>query len=424
MKVEIKKEEESKIILNIEIPKEIVQKEEEVIYAKLTKNAVIPGFRQGKVPRKILSLRYKDEINSQLISNLISSTYSSVLKDKNLFPIGETRIEAIDFKEDKSLFFRAIIEVKPEIKLASYKEIKLEKIIFEITKNKVDEALQLLQDQKATLEDINNRNVKEGDYVIIDYEGFVDNQQVAREKGTNQYLQVGSPNIERAFTEGLMNASLNEEKEIKVKLPINYPLEKLRGKECIYKLKIKAIKEKKLPQLNDEFAKSFKKSNLEELKQAVKEELIKEYKEISSYDLERQLIEYLVKNSYLELPLSLVKEEKKNLEERKIKLLKMLGQSQEEIDKNIENSQQELEEMAKRNIKIYFILHQIKEEEKISVSTQEIEEKINFLVNKTKKKKEEIKEKYFSSLKGKILYSKIIKHLINLAKIKEVNKKV
>ncbi|MDO9125176.1 MAG: trigger factor, partial [Deltaproteobacteria bacterium] len=297
--------------INIEIPLEQVTKEVESFYQQVGKQAKIKGFRPGKIPRGILERHFKDYVKSEVIQKLIQETYTAALSEKDLHPVSPPVIDPGELESGKPFQYSATVEVKPEIKIEGYIGLNIEGKKESAKEEEVEERLKGLQNLHAQLKTVPElRPVQSGDHVIIDYEARMDNKPLEEGKAVDFTVEVGGGRFIPALEEKMIGLKPEEEREIEVPFPEDYGYKKWAGKTVSFFVKVKEIKEKVLPSLDDEFAKDLGDyASLEDLKAKLKEEIEKEKELMLDRQLKDQMIEQLIQANSFEVPESMVVEQ-------------------------------------------------------------------------------------------------------------------
>ena len=292
MRVSVEEIDSIKKKVNVEIPEDQVVREVDSFYGELRKKAKIKGFRPGKVPRNILERHFKDYVRVEVIQKLIQGTYPQALSEAKLNPVSNPLIDPGEIEGGKPFHYTATIEVKPEIKLEGYTGLKIEGRKEGPKDEEVEERLKNLQNLHANLRTVSEpRPIQTGDFVILDYEARMENKPLEEGKATDFTVEVGSGRFIPDFEVKLVGLKPEEDKDIEVYFPEDYGYKKWAGKTLSFHVKIKEIKEKILPPLDDEFAKDLGDySSFEDLKSKLKGEIEKE-KELA---LQRQLKDQMV----------------------------------------------------------------------------------------------------------------------------------
>ncbi len=410
--------------VSIEIPEDQVTQEVESFYKDLGKKAKIKGFRPGKVPRDILERYFKDYIKTEVIQKLIQDTYPQALSEANLQPVSPPVVDPGEFENGKPFQYSAVIEVKPDIKLEGYTGLKIEGKKEEVKDEEVGERLKALQNLHANLKAISEaRPIQAGDYVIIDYEASMDGKPLEGGKAIDFTVEVGSGQFIPALEEKLIGLKSEEEKEIEVSFPEDYGYKKWAGKTISFHVKIKEIKEKILPPLDDEFAKDLGDyASFEELKAKLKGEIEKEKELGLERQLKDQVVDQLLEANPFEVPDSLVEEQAKAMvSDTKLRLA-----AQGVVLKNLSVSEEKLQEdykvMAQKQVKTFLILEKIAGQEGIAVTDDEADDRLREMSERMHQKFDVVKRYYeknglLPEVKDGIIRDKTLNFLLEKANI-------
>ena len=412
--------------ISVEIPGDEVVKEVDSFYKDLGKKAKIKGFRPGKVPRNILERYFKDYVKSEVIQKLIEESYPKALSETELQPVSPPAIDPGEFVGGKPFQYSAVFEIKPDIKLEGYAGLKLEGKKEEVKDEEVEERLKTLQNLHANLTTIPEvRPIQAGDYVIVDYEAYVEGKPLEGGKAVDFTVEVGSGQFIPTFEEKLIGLRLEEEKEIEVSFPADYGYQKWAGKTVSFRVKIKEIKTKILPSLDDEFAKDLGDSSLEELKAKLREEIQKEKALALEQQLKNQAVDQLIERNPFEVPESLVEEQSKAMvSDTKLRLaaqgvaLKNLGVSEEKL-------QGDYQAMAQKQVKVFLILEKIASQEGITVTDEEADGRLKEISEKMHQPFDSVKRYYeknnlLPEVKAGILRDKTLNFLLEKANVEYV----
>lgn len=410
--------------INIEIPLEQVTKEVESFYQQVGKQAKIKGFRPGKIPRGILERHFKDYVKSEVIQKLIQETYTAALSEKDLHPVSPPVIDPGELESGKPFQYSATVEVKPEIKIEGYIGLNIEGKKESPKEEEVEERLKGLQNLHAQLRTVPEpRPIQSGDHVIIDYEARMDNKPLEEGKAVDFTVEVGSGRFIPALEEKLVGLNLEEEKEIEVPFPEDYGYKKWAGKTVSFLVKVKEIKEKVFPPLDDEFAKDLGDyASLEDLKAKLKEEIEKEKELILDRQLKDQMIEQLIRANSFEIPESMVVEQAKALvSDTKLRLASQ-GIALKNLNIPEEKLQEDYREVAQKQVRTYLILEKIAAQEGITVTDEEADERLQSISERTHQKFDVVKRYYeknglIPELKTGILTDKTLNLLLEKANI-------
>jgi trigger factor len=382
--------------VSIEISEDQVTKEVDSFYKELGRKAKIKGFRPGKVPRNILERHFKDYVKAEVLQKLIRETYPTALSETNLHPVSDPMIDPGDLESGKPFQYSATLEVKPEIKLEGYLGLNIEGKKEEVKDEEVEERLKSLQNLHANLKTIQEaRPIQNGDFVIVDYEARMDGKPLEEGRAVDFTVEVGSGRFIPAFEEKLIGLRSEEEREIEVTFPEDYGYKKWAGKTISFHVKIKEIKEKILPVLDDEFAKDLGDySSLEELKVKLKEEIEREKKLALERQLKDQMVDQLLQKNTFEIPESLVGEQLKALVSNTKLRLATQGVSLDKLGVSEEKLQEDYRETAMRQVRTFLILEKIAGQEGITVTDEEVEDRLKEISERTHQKFDVVKRYY------------------------------
>jgi trigger factor len=406
-----------------------VKKELDTAYKNVGKKAKIKGFRQGKVPRNVLESLYKEHAEEEAISNLVNRYYWEALKENNINAVAQPDIDQNGIESEKNFTFTAVVEVEPIIEPTGYVGLELEKEKYEVKDSDADARLEEVRDMFSTMEEVEaDRGVSEGDFVVIDFEGMVDGKPLREMKAENYLLEVGSKRFVPGFEEQLIGMKKSKTAQVKVKLPDDYHAENLAGKEIVFSVTLNNIKEKKLPQLDDEFIKNFDKyESLDDLKKDIKKTLEEENIARSNSAFKSQIIEKLMQSNQFEVPQAFVNRQVSYMIEDMRRRLAMRGMKREETPERYKEFYDHYKDEAAKMVRTSLILKNIGEKESISVSDQEIEEKIRELAQLRGQNYDSLKESLetgnmIEDIRNEILTTKVFGFIEDRARVEIIEK--
>ncbi len=424
MKVHVEEISGVKKKVHIEIPEDHVGQEIQSIYADLKKTAKIKGFRPGKVPQAILERYFKDYVKGEAVQKLIQDTIPKAFEDSKLHPVSAPVIDPQELEIGKPFQYSAIVEIKPDFAMEGYLGLKIEGKKEEVKEEEVEERLKGLQNLYANLKAIPEpRPIQNGDFVILDYEASLEGKPLEEGKAIDYTIEVGSGRFIPAFEEKLIGLNPEEGKEIEVSFPEDYGYKKWAGKTLSFHVKIKEIKEKILPSLDDEFAKDLGSySSLGELKVQLRRDLEKEKQSVLDRQLKDQLVDQLIQAHPFELPESLVEEQAKSLVSDTKTRLASQGVAFESLGVTEEKLKEDYRETAQKQVRTFLILEKISEREGITVTDEEVEERLKEISERTRQKLDVVKRYYeknglMPELKSGILSNKTMNLLLEKAEI-------
>ncbi|HOL17210.1 MAG TPA: trigger factor [Bacillota bacterium] len=423
----------NKVRLEIEVAAPDVDTALAKAYRKVVKKVNLPGFRKGKVPRRILEARFGPEIlHEEALEILVPPAYQQALKEADVEPIEQPSFKLVQIEEGKPLIVHATVEVLPPVELGEYKGIVVEQEEVEITDEQVEQSLEAIREQHARLVPKEEGAAAEGDLVLIDFKGFIDGEPFSGGEAENYSLELGSGRFIPGFEEQLVGASAGEEREVKVTFPEDYRKEELAGKEAVFQVTVKEIKEKKLPDLDDEFAKEVSdKETLEEFKAQIRERLENNAREQSRIKLEETLIEKLTEASKVEPPPVLIERQIDRMLGELEQYLRFQGLTLEKFcemsGKSIEELRQNKQEEAAQRVKANLVLDALIKKEGITVEDSEVDEKIAAIAAEHNDDPERVRELFekqgrLSFMREEMRMRKVIDLLVSQAQINKVKK--
>ena len=428
MKVKVEKLEKktNEVKLEFTIEAEKFQEAIQTVFKKNAKYFNIPGFRKGKAPFKMVEKMYGIQIfYEDAFNEIAGKAYEEGIKEQKIEVVSKPEIDIVQIENGKELIFTAVVATKPEVKLGKYKGIELKKVEYNVSEEDIEHELGHMAERNARLVVVEDRAVEDGDLTVIDFEGFVDGVAFEGGKAENHELTIGSKTFIPGFEDQVIGMKVGEEKDINVQFPKEYFSENLSGKDATFKVKLHEIKKKELPEINDDFAKDFSEfDTLEELKKSIKEKQEKANETKAKYELEDAAIEKVCKNAELDIPEGMIETEIDNIEQdfatrlsyqgmRLEQYLEMIGKTKDEFRK-------EYKDQAEKQIKSRLVLEAISKDAEITVSEEEIAEKISEMAKNYGKSQEEVKDnlglrKYVEEgLKSE----KTINYIVSNAKIK------
>lgn len=429
--------EHNKIKLEIEVAAPEVDTALEKAYRSVVKNINLPGFRKGKVPRRVLEARLGPEVLHQdALEMLIPPAYSEAISEVDVEPIDHPQFDFETIEAGKPFLFQAVVEVLPPVGLGEYKGVEVEQEKIEITAEDLERHLESLREQHARLvpleEEDEDQVVQEGDLVLIDFQGFIDGEPFSEGEAENYSLEIGSKTFIPGFEEQLVGMKINEDREVKVTFPENYREQELAGKEALFKVSLKQIKRKQLPDLDDDFVKEISEfETLAEFKSDLRVRLEKAAAARAKTELEEKLIEKVSAASQVELPSLLVERQIDRLLGELDQYLRYQGLTLENYvklaGKTMEELREEKKEEAEKRTKANLVLDAIVKKEGITVEDSEIDAKIAELAESYHDQPDRIKEIFEKQgrmplLKEELRIRKAIDLLVQEAKIKETEK--
>jgi len=398
IKVEVSRKEDCRRLLSIEIGPEMFQGERERVLGDFVKEASVPGFRKGKVPRDLVRRKFADEIEAETLKAVLPAAYSRAVSSEKLKPIGDPVFKDIVADTGKPVSFCVELEVAPELEISEYRGIEVEKEEVEITGEEVDKVIENLRERFADFETV-ERGCVNDDVAVIDYMPLDDNGEPEEDKKVEDYpVHIGSGQILPDFEKELAGCEPGKTGEVEISYPEDYKPAELAGTRIRYRFTVKEVKEKRLPPLDDELASKVdeKFKTLDDLRKDVRKRLEEEKSKEALNKAREKAIDKIIEENTFEIPLSMVERYVeamvKEAEERK---QRPVGDSEEE--KQAREKQDEVfKRIARRNIKRYFIIDYIAGKEKVEAGDEEIDEKIKSLAEGSPRSFEEVRD-FFKS---------------------------
>ena len=394
MKLEMTELGPVKRALKIEVPEDAVKSEFKKVYAELKKQVRIPGFRPGKAPLELLQKRYSQLVGQDVIQRLVPDYYQRAVKESGVVPVvvDIPPLDRMKVEPDTAFTFTATVEIKPAIQLGDYRPpnpISLKKDSRTVTDDQIDQALQTLREQHAQIDAVSEGTpLQEGLYAVLTVEGFLDNQPVEGSQKNGHLHKIGSktPILGVELDDQLIGKTAGETFDIPQPYPPNHPDPNLAGKTMVLKVTIDAVKEQKLPELDDEFAKDCGDyESLENLKTAVTTQLENILKQDLEEGYKDQVIERLLQMHHFDIPEVLIERELQTLVRQKLMKEHRHAHREDDLEEPIrlqeeaKRLQQELHPEAKRRVKLSLILDTISQKEGIQISEEEVEAEVQKL---------------------------------------------
>ena len=404
--------------ISVEVPADVVARETESILQKYQKLARLPGFRQGKIPVTVLRQRFAEEIRSDVVEQLVPRFFRQAVEKQDLIPVSQPQVTDLHLHEGDPLRFKAKFEVLPPIEITGYKELRAEKPDISVADSEVETELNALREERATYTEIQGSALSDGDFAEASFTGTPKEEGGKPINVDDILVEIGGANTVRDFSDNLRGASAGDERTFDVTYPADFNDSRLAGKTVVYNVKIKAIKQKNLPELNDEFAKSLGEfASVEVLRQRVREGLERSKKHRAEHEAKEKLIEELVKRNEFPVPEALVDRQVDLRLERGLRALAAQGLRAEDMKKmDVERLRAGQRDAALKEVKSSLILEKIADAEKLEVSDEEIDKEIAELAAQMKQTPEAIRARLtrdgaLDRIRGRIRNEKALEFL-------------
>lgn len=430
IKVE-KTDKKNELKLEFTIDSKIFDEGIKTVFNKNAKYFNIPGFRKGKAPMNIVERYYGDEIfYEDAFNEIVPAIFDEEVEKEGIEVVSRPNIDIVQMEKGKDLIFTAVVETKPEVKLAKYKGIELEKTEYKVTDKDVEDELNKMADRNSRMVTVKDRAAKDGDTTVIDFVGTVDGKEFEGGKAENHELVLGSKSFIPGFEDQVIGMKTEETKDVKVKFPEDYFSKDLAGKDAVFKVTVHEIKNKELPKVDDEFAKDVSEfDTLKELKADIKAKQEKQNEDRSKAELDEKAIKAVSDKSEVDIPGGMIELELDNLLEdmnRRLsyqginldQYLQMVGKTKEDFRKENKNS-------ATESVKLRLVMEAICKDAKIEADEKTVNEKIADLAKAYGRKEEELKEnkELVKNVEENVKSEKAIKLIVDNAKIKTVEPK-
>lgn len=415
--------------LSLEIPWSEVKNELDAVYRDVGKKAKIKGFRPGKIPRKVLETYFKEQAEGDTITNIVNKYYWQALENKGIMALSRPEIIQEGFKENADFFFTASFETEPEFEPKGYTGIELEKEKIQVTENDVQNRLKEIGQMFATMQEVkDDRIIVMGDFVTIDFFGSHNGESPQELKADNFLLELGSKRFIPGFEEQLVGMKNGETKAINVTLSEDYHEKKFAGKEVTFTVTIKNLKEKILPEIDDNFIKNFDKYNsLDDLKNDVRKSLEQECQRIAETNLQDKIMEIIHKENDFEVPPSLVEKQIFYMMADTQKRMTSAGMDEKNAMELSLKMHDKFKDDATKVVKSFLLLKKIAEKESFIAEENDINKYIQKLADKHGRDYELLKKSYENeerkdNLKVELIQKKVFDFIEQNADIKIVEK--
>jgi trigger factor len=409
--------------LELEIPAEEVSKATEKVAKELMRVARVPGFRPGKAPITLIKKRFAEEIKGEVLQSLVPETVEKAVAEQKLTPVSQPQVDKLDYNEGQAVKFRAIFEVLPEFELGNYKGLEIEMPPMEITDEDVAKALEETRERAAAFSPVEGRAVENGDFAQLKLMGTPDGGGEPLQ-ADNVMCHVGAEETMEPFNENLRGANVGDHKEFAVEYPADYPDQKLAGKKYNYAADVIGIKTKKLPELNDEFAKDVSDAtSLDELKAKIKESLEHE-RDHRQKDLQREkIIAELIKLNDFPVPESLVEQQMDARLERVVRSLAQQGVDPRAVNVDWVTLRNRQAERAREDVKAELIVDKIASTENIDPSEEDVNHELEHAASHSNESVDALrarltKQGALDRMKAKLRSDKTLDWLAQNAKIR------
>ncbi len=378
--------------ISIAVPWAAVKQELDTAYRDLAKRAQVKGFRAGKVPRKVLEKMYKQAVEGQVLSQLVDDSFKKAVAEQDLVPIDNPKVDTFPtLKANEDLEFTAMVQVKPEIEVANFKGLEVEKKIRKVSDAEVDAELEQMREKATVVEPITDRqDCQDGDLAVIDFFGYVDGETFKGGKGINYTVQVGADQMIEGFESHLVGMKIGDEKKFQLNFPEGQGPEEVHGKDVDWKVDLKELKSKILPELDDDFAQDLGDyDTLAELKEGLRENIGTREDARAKRQLRDGVMEKLIEANPVEVPTSMVE---RQLDFQLSDAMKMAGDAKTpEMQEAITKLRVEMFERAEKQVAGMLLLEAVARTESVEVDDQALEGRIQELARENRMQPKQLK---------------------------------
>ena len=427
MSLQVEKLEKNMAKLTVEVPAEQFEAALKTSYNKNKNKFNIPGFRKGKAPQAMIEKMYGVGVfYEDAVDEAINASYPDAAKESGLEIVSRPEISIEQVEKGKSFIYVATVATKPEVTLGEYKGIEVEKAKPEVTDADVEAELKKVQEQNSRLVSVADRAVADGDQTVIDFEGFVDGKAFEGGKAEDYTLVIGSHSFIDTFEDQLIGKNIGEDVEVNVTFPAEYHAAELAGKPATFKVKIKEIKMKELPELNDEFASEVSEfETLDAYKEDVKNKLAETKQAQATAENENNVVQKVVDNAQMDIPAPMVDEQVRNMIEDYARRLQSQGISFDQYlqftGSTIEQLQEQMRPQAELRLRTRLVLEAVVAAEKIEPSAELVEAEIKKMSENYKMDAEQIKtimgEAGMAQMKADMAVQEAVDFLVAEAKL-------
>jgi trigger factor len=379
--------------IEVEVPADQVARETDTLIQKYQKLARIPGFRRGHVPASIIRQRFSEDIKTEVVENLVPKAFRREAERLGLVPVSQPQVSGLHVHEGEPLRFKASFEVMPEVKAEGYKELRADKPTVTVTDEEVDQSLESIREQRATFSSVEGRPLADGDFAEVALDGRPKSGEGKPVHMDDVLVEIAGKNTMPEFNENLRGVSVGDERTFDVAYPQDSSDQRLAGQTFTYTVKVLAVKQKSLPELNDDFAKELGEfTNLDEVRKQIREGMQADRTVTAEREAKDKLVAELVKRNDFEVPESLVDRQIDARLERGLRALAAQGMRAEDIKKmDFNRLRAGQREQALQEVKASLLLERVADQENIAVQDEEIEREIEALATQSKQPVEEVR---------------------------------
>lgn len=398
MSLQVEKLEKNMAKLTIEVSAEEVEKAIEKAYQKQKSRISVPGFRKGKVPRKMVEKMYGVGVfYEDAVNDMIPTAYEAAVKESELEIVSQPKIDVVQIEAGKEFIFTAEVAVKPEVELGEYKGVEVPKSDVSVSDEEIMAEIDKEREQNSRIITVDDRAVEDGDMTVIDFEGFIDGVAFEGGKGTDYPLTIGSHSFIDTFEEQLIGKNIGEEVDVNVTFPEEYHAEELKGKPALFKVTVKEIKKKELPELDNDFVEDVSEfSTVDEYKASIKTKIEEKKADEAKSAKEEATIEKIIEGAKMEIPDAMVDSQVRQMAEDFARRISAQGLT---IDQYFQytglTSDKLLEQMrpqALKRIQSRLVLEAVADKENFEVTDEDVNNEINDMASAYQMEADKLKD--------------------------------
>lgn len=416
--------------IEVEISVDRVKAVLEQEYEKIGKEAKIKGFRKGKVPREMLEKLYAGEVVRNAMESLVRDSYPEAVEKETAIPISAPYVEPGEFDQEKPFTYSATFEIRPTIEVKEYKGLKFEKIEVTVTKDEVEQQLEAIRQQMTQLEPLpDDAKSENGQVLVVDFNGTVEGKPFKGSEAKDFMVELGAGNLLPQLEDALVGMSKGEEKDFELDYPSDYFNKDLAGKKGAFHVKVKDMKKKNIPELNDEFAKNLGDyKTLGDARKEIENRILEAKENEAKQILSGQVLEELAKSHPFEIPESMMNAELKAMFESFVRHLSTQNMKFEDTGMKIDDFVEKYKGDAENRVRSFLVIDAIAEVEKVGVTDEEVEDRLKVIAQQAGQPLPKVRQQYESQnlmngLRIQIQHEKTIDMILKKAKIKIVKPK-
>jgi trigger factor len=370
--------------IHVEVPADVVSRETETVITKFQKMARLPGFRKGKVPATVVRQRFAEDIKTEVVEHLIPRYFRQETEKQGLHPVSQPRVTDLHLHDGEPLKFKASFEVLPDFEVQGYDDIKVEHPDVNVSDEDVEKTLTQLREQNASYTTIEDRPIEDGDFAQVAFKGTPQGEGEGQQPVSmdDVMVEVGGANTIPEFTDNLRGAKAGDERTFVVKYADDFSDQRLAGKSFDYWVKVNSVKQKHLPELNDDFAKELgaEFTSIDDVKKRIREGMEGEKKHQAEHEAKDKLVDELVKRNPIEVPEAMVEHQIDTRLERGLRALAAQGMKAEDMRKmDFARLRAGQKDNARREVQVALLLEKIADKENISATDEDVEKEIQIM---------------------------------------------